>query len=85
MADGVRLMPEDLPERVRSSGQTQSLLARGRERRWTVYELEREYIVETLRLTGGNKSRAAEILGLDRRTLHRKLDEYRAADPAFSL
>jgi two-component system response regulator HydG len=85
MAEGACLMPEDLPERVRSSGQTQSLIARARERRWTVYELEREYIVETLRFTGGNKSRAAELLGFDRRTLHRKLDEYRAADPLFEL
>lgn len=85
MTEGACLMPEDLPERVRSSGQTQSLIARARERRWTVYELEREYIVETLRFTSGNKSRAAELLGFDRRTLHRKLDEYRAADPSFEL
>lgn len=85
LADGPCLMPEDLPERVRSSGKTQSLLAQAMERRLTMYELEREYIVETLRLTGGNKSRAAEILGFDRRTLHRKLDEYRASDPSFEL
>ena len=31
------------------------------------------------------KSRAAEILGFDRRTLHRKLDEYRAADPTIAF
>jgi DNA-binding protein Fis len=41
--------------------------------------------METLRLTKGNKSRAAEILGFDRRTLHRKLDEYRAADPTIAF
>lgn len=85
LAEGALLLPEDLPERVRSSGKTQSLIARARERRWTIYELEREYIIETLRFTGGNKSRAAELLGFDRRTLHRKLDEYRAADPSFDL
>jgi two-component system response regulator HydG len=85
LADGVCLMPEDLPERVRSSGQSASLIARARQRNLTMRELEREYIVEILRLTGGNKSRAAEILGFDRRTLHRKLDEYRAEDPSFEL
>jgi two-component system, NtrC family, response regulator AtoC len=51
----------------------------------TLRELEKEYIVEALRMTSGNKSRAAEILGIDRRTLHRKLDEYRAEDPSFEL
>ncbi|MFN0122322.1 MAG: sigma-54-dependent transcriptional regulator [Blastocatellia bacterium] len=85
MAEGAALTPGDLPERVRSSGATGNLLARGLERRMTVYELEREYVMEILRVTGGNKSKAAEILGFDRRTLHRKLDEYRAADPSFTL
>jgi DNA-binding NtrC family response regulator len=42
----------------------------------TLRELEREYILEILREAGGNKSRAAELLGLDRKTLYRKLDEY---------
>jgi DNA-binding NtrC family response regulator len=85
LAEGSLLTPEDLPERVRTNGKTGSLLARAREQRMTVHELEREYIIETLRLTGGNKSRAAEILGFDRRTLHRKLDEYRQAEPTFDL
>jgi two-component system response regulator HydG len=85
LAEGSAIKPEDLPERVRSSGQTSSLLVRSKERRLTLRELEREYIIETLRLTNGNKSRAAEILGFDRRTLHRKLDEYRAEDPSFDL
>lgn len=83
LAEGGNLTPDDLPERVRNNAQTSSLLARARERRLTLRELEKEYIIETLRLTGGNKSRAADMLGFDRRTLHRKLDEYRAEDPAF--
>jgi DNA-binding NtrC family response regulator len=82
---GPSLTPDDLPERVRSNGQTGALIARAKERRMTLRELERDYIVEALGMTGGNKSRAAEILGIDRRTLHRKLDEYRAEDPSFEL
>ena len=85
LATGPNLTPDDLPERVRSNGQTGALIARAREQRMTLRELEKEYIVEALRMTGGNKSRAAEILGIDRRTLHRKLDEYRAEDPSFEL
>jgi DNA-binding NtrC family response regulator len=85
MADGPVIKGADLPDRVRSSGKTGSLLTRARDQRMTLAQLEKEYILETLRLTGGNKSRAAEILGFDRRTLHRKLDEYRAEDPNFEL
>jgi len=85
LAEGHNLTPEDLPERIRNSAQTSQLLAQARQQRMTLSELERAYIVETLRFTGGNKSRAAELLGCDRRTLHRKLDEYRTSDPNFEL
>lgn len=85
LAEGANLTPDDLPERIRNSGQTSQLLAQARQQRLTLSDLERAYILETLRLTGGNKSRAAELLGCDRRTLHRKLDEYRASDPNFEL
>ncbi len=40
----------------------------------TLAELERRYIELILAETGGNKKRAAEILGIDRRTLYRTLD-----------
>jgi DNA-binding NtrC family response regulator len=42
----------------------------------TVDELERRYIQRVLLLTAGNKSRAAQILGFDRRTLYRKIERY---------
>ena len=35
-------------------------------------EMEREHIIRTLRETGGNKKKAAEILGIERRTLYNK-------------
>jgi DNA-binding NtrC family response regulator len=77
-ARGAVLTPDDLPERVRTSGSASALIARSVEQNMTMREVEREYILEVLRRTGGNKSRAAELLGLDRKTLYRKLDEYRA-------
>ncbi len=76
LARGKRLTPEDLPERVRTTGEAAVTVARAQQRRLTLRELEKEYILETLQRTGGNKSRAAELLGLDRKTLYRKLDEY---------
>jgi len=37
----------------------------------TLNDLERRYLVHVLDATGGNRTRAAEILGVDRRTLYR--------------
>jgi DNA-binding protein Fis len=34
-------------------------------------------ISEALNLTGGNRSRAAKLLGLSRPTLHSKIEKYR--------
>jgi len=46
----------------------------------TLPELERVHIMRALRSTGGNKRRAAELLGIDRKTLYRKLKRYQEAD-----
>ena len=40
-------------------------------------EVEKAHILETLRETGGHRGRAAEILGLDPKTLYRKLRNYK--------
>jgi two-component system response regulator HydG len=45
--------------------------------RLTLEQLERQYIEHVLALEHGNQSRAADRLGIDRRTLYRKLKEYR--------
>ncbi|HZH90461.1 MAG TPA: sigma-54 dependent transcriptional regulator [Pyrinomonadaceae bacterium] len=42
----------------------------------TLEELERQHIIRVLEETGGNRERAAIILGISARTLYRKLREY---------
>jgi DNA-binding NtrC family response regulator len=44
----------------------------------TVEDAEKELILRTLKQTGGNKTRAAEILGISLKTLHNKLHKYNA-------
>jgi two-component system response regulator HydG len=39
-------------------------------------EMEKMFIIETLRATGGNREEAAELLGIGQRTLYRKIKEY---------
>ena len=53
------------------------LLKSAKSDRWTIDHLEREYILATLDEVAGHQGRAAEILGIDRRTLYRKLKRYR--------
>jgi DNA-binding NtrC family response regulator len=39
-------------------------------------ELERRYLVHVLKAVGGNRTRAAEVLGIDRRTLYRMAERF---------
>jgi DNA-binding NtrC family response regulator len=44
---------------------------------YTLRDLEKEYIMRVMETAGGNKTEAAKILGVDRTTLYRKLEEYK--------
>ncbi|HKP76241.1 MAG TPA: sigma-54 dependent transcriptional regulator [Longimicrobiaceae bacterium] len=66
--------PEHLPEHVRAPG-----AARAQRQDWevlTLEEVERRHTERTLYLTGGNRTLAAEKLGISRATLHAKIKEY---------
>jgi DNA-binding NtrC family response regulator len=52
------------------------LLSSGVEKQMPLRALEKSYILMILDSVRGNKSRAAEILGMDRKTLYRKLEEF---------
>jgi DNA-binding NtrC family response regulator len=51
----------------------EKLFEKAVEEKLTLEQLEKEYIKRVLIAVGGNKSKAAERLGLDRKTLYRKL------------
>jgi transcriptional regulator of acetoin/glycerol metabolism len=42
----------------------------------TLEDLERRYLLHVLDATNGNRTRAAEILGIDRRTLYRMAERF---------
>jgi len=53
----------------------------------TVADVERDLILQTLRHCGGNRTQAADILGISVRTLRNKIRQYHeegAEVPAFS-
>jgi DNA-binding NtrC family response regulator len=68
------VLPEDLPKSLDRSVD-EKLFERAIEKALTLEQLEKEYIKRVLIETGGNKSKAADRLGLDRKTLYRKLEE----------
>lgn len=68
---------EDLPEKIRSHRPSHLFLASDDPRDLiSLTELERRYIFKVLEAVRGSKTEAARILGLDRKTLYRKLEQY---------
>jgi two-component system response regulator AtoC len=68
---------EDLPERVRAYRGSQIVIsADDLGELVPMEEVERRYILRVLEAVGGSRTRAATILGLDRKTLYRKLERY---------
>jgi DNA-binding NtrC family response regulator len=53
------------------------LLDRAHGEEWNLERLETEYILSVLERTRGHRGRAARVLGIDRRTLYRKLKQIR--------
>ena len=67
--------PDDLPIQVQGARGDRRILDEAAERTLPLHEVEKEYIVKILEKTGGNKYQAAHVLGIDRKTLYRKLAE----------
>ena len=74
LARAERLTVRDMPAVIRGSADlTKINVVRAG---MTVEEAERQLIVQALKETNGNRTKAAQKIGISRRTLHRKLKEF---------
>ena len=72
---------EDLPEKIRDYRTPQVILGGADPGELApLEEIDRRYILHVLESVGGNRTLAARTLGLDRKTLYRKLRQYGALD-----
>ncbi len=75
LTKGPVIEPSALPERI-TKRRKEPLVAERSFQNPTLDVIERAYIMWVLQVEGGNKTRAAEILGIDPSTLYRKLSRY---------
>ena len=74
MNDSGLIDVSELPHHIRCETQEFSS-ARDQTPLKTLAEAEKDYIIKVLQKLGGNKTKAAEILSIDRKTLRAKLGE----------
>ena len=66
---------DDLPDKVRKHQSSQIVIDTANpEELLPLEEMERRYVNRALAAVGGNKTHAAKVLGIDRRSLYRRLD-----------
>jgi DNA-binding NtrC family response regulator len=75
LARGEKIVPDDLPPAIQGARGDRRILDEAVDRSLPLQEVEKEYILRILEKTGGNKYQAAQVLGIDRKTLYRKLAE----------
>ena len=81
-----KLIVDDLPERIRSHRSGDVVVASHDPTELVPLDaVERAYILRVLDAVGGNKTLAARVLGLDRKTLYRKLERYGSAQGAGNV
>ncbi len=81
LSHGPLVLPDDLPDTIRNAGAMSGDDAVGKgsgeeEALLTLDEVQKRHLMRVLRETGGNKARAAKILGIDRRTLYRMAERF---------
>lgn len=80
IARGNMILPDDLPEQIRlcnDRGQAQNTSSLGGNLKQILEETEKKVLEDVLRSVRGNKTKAAEILGIHRTSLYDKLNKAR--------
>jgi len=77
MCSGTIIKLEDLPPSIAGSAESDTIAVPAG---ITMAEAEKIIIRQNLAIHKGNKSKTADVLGIGRKTLHRKLDEYAAEE-----
>lgn len=74
LSEGHMIMPGDIPEQIRDP--EQKIITDDYDPTMTLHELEKRYILKALNYFEGNKTQAANALGITIKTLYNKLHEY---------
>ncbi len=74
VCDSEKILPQHLPPEIQFPEEAR--IRQAKEEGGSLEAMEKEYIRMILKKAGGHKSKAASILGIDRRTLYRKLKNY---------
>jgi two-component system, NtrC family, response regulator AtoC len=80
LSRGERLTLRDVPAPIRAGADLSKVAVARPGATMTVEEAERQLIVQALKEMNGNRTRAANRIGMSRRTMHRKLKKYGLED-----
>ena len=72
---------DDLPRKVVEHNQSKIIIDASAQEHITLDQMERRYVRQVLAAVGGNKTHAARVLGIDRRSLYRRLEEPQTPEP----
>lgn len=78
LTQGNKITLDDLPSGIREITGEGQIIEDAAEHVMSLEELEHAYIRRVLEKMGGNKYQTAHVLGIDRKTLYRKLSEMEA-------
>ncbi len=79
LAAGDVIQPADLPAELQTGGGSPSALPAG-----SLEDMERQHIISVLRQVNGHRGKAATLLGIDPKTLYRKIHGYGINPEAMS-